>query len=303
MAKFDAVDAAFEGFRITREQPQAVLVWSVISLILSVLATTVLITMAGEAFGDIMDASRSGPADPEETLANMGRILPAYGLLLPLALVFYAVLYSAIYRSILRPGEGGPGFVRFGGDELRVGAAMIAYWVVVVLSFVLAIMLASFIAGLLSELGGGGLGALVGVLLGVAVFCGFIWVGVRLSLCLPMTFAEKRIRIFESWRLTQGVFWPLFGANVLALVLSLVIGLLALMIYFAIAALLGGGVAAAASVFQPAFDSLGDWFTPVRIFYTAVAAVVAAVTSAVINGVSAAAYRDLSGRAPEPVAA
>jgi membrane-anchored glycerophosphoryl diester phosphodiesterase (GDPDase) len=157
------------------------------------------------------------------------------------------------------------------------------------------ILVASLVIGLLAS--GGGAGAAVGggflavfLALGVMVF-----IGVRFSLALPATFAERRIRIRESWRLTKGRFWPLLGCYLLAVILALVIYLLAMMIYLAIAAVVGGGIEGATSVFRPNYSSFGELYSAAMIVYVLVTAVVSAVTTAITTAPAAAAYRDIAG--------
>lgn len=292
MTDFSATDAAFEGFRITRERPKAVLIWAGLILLAALLSQVLLIGIAGEAFGDFMAmGQRRGQPDPDELGAMMGRLAPAFLLLLPLGLIYYAVLYSAVYRAILRPEEGGAGFLKLGGDEFRVLGALAL--------LVLILMGGTFAAGLiLSVLGGlAGRGAAVlGVLL---LLGGMVFLVVRLSLALPATFAERRILIFESWRLTKGRFWALLGAYVLAGVLAIVVSMLGLMIYVAVGALLAGGLREAVAVFRPDLSSITAWLTPAMIIYLLVNSLLTAITNALMLAPSAVAYRELSGaRAP-----
>ena len=92
----------------------------------------------------------------------------------------------------------------------------------------------------------------VGVLGGLAVIGLSMWVGVRLSLLSPQTFAEGRINVRESWVLTHGHFWGLLGMFVLNLlmvlgatmVMTLIGGLLTGLI--GLAGVAGGGAKALA---------------------------------------------------------
>ncbi|HEY5411589.1 MAG TPA: hypothetical protein VIJ94_12785, partial [Caulobacteraceae bacterium] len=52
-----------------------------------------------------------------------------------------------------------------------------------------------------------------------------IFIRIRLLLAAPMTFARKRLQIFDSWGVTRGRFWPLLGVIVLAVIFALAIGL------------------------------------------------------------------------------
>ena len=294
MAGFDAADAGIEGLRLTRERPTAVLIWAGLMLVTTVVFSSLLIGLAGDAYNDLIAMQQSGErADPERALAAFRGMAPALLLMLPLALLYYAVLYSAAYRAILRPEEGGPGFLKVGADELRMLGATV----------LLALMLAgltlgvSLVYGFLVAIAAGAGGAAAGLLafLGFfAVIAALVFFAVRFSLVLPATFAQRRIAVSESWRLTKGRFWPLLGAYVLSIALAIVVWLLALMIYFAVAALVAG-VSEAGAVFQPDYGSFASWFTPAMILYLLVSALVNAMTTAIILAPSAMAYRALSG--------
>ena len=69
--------------------------------------------------------------------------------------------------------------------------------------------------------GARGLSAWIAFLGGLAVIGLSMWVGVRLSLLSPQTFAEGRINVRESWVLTHGHFWGLLGMFVLNLLMAL----------------------------------------------------------------------------------
>jgi hypothetical protein len=142
---------------------------------------------------------------------------------------------------------------------------------------------------------GGGMAVLIGFVAVLAVLGAGIWIAVRLSLALPMTFYEKRIRIFESWRLTKGRFWPLFGMYVLSFVLVIVISLLGTVILFPLAALLGGGLSGASEALRADYSSLGTWFGPVTLLSLVLSAILTAITNAVQVAPAAEAYRELGG--------
>ncbi|MBW3618257.1 MAG: hypothetical protein KY446_11045 [Proteobacteria bacterium] len=293
MAEFSATDAALEGFRLTRERPRTVLVWAALMLLASLVSNGLIVATAGEAFTALMQGGGGG--DPDETVTNMRRVGPAYGLLLPLGILFSAVITAAIYRALLHPSEGGPGFLRFGGDELRLAGALVLVGLLIAgAGFAVLVVVSALVGGLAA--GGGGAatfgGGLIAVLL---ILSALIFLSVRFSLALPATFAERRIRVFESWRLTKGRFWPLLGAYVLSFVLAFVVLLLALMIYLAIAALVAGGVAGASSVFSPDFSSFTSFFSLAMIIYMVVTALVSAVTTTITTAPPAAAYRDITG--------
>jgi uncharacterized membrane protein len=70
-----------------------------------------------------------------------------------------------------------------------------------------------------------------------------IWVGVRLSLATPMTFASHRFAVRDAWGASRGKFWPLFGMIVLAVIFYVMVWLLISVIGMALIGLAGGAQA------------------------------------------------------------
>jgi hypothetical protein len=293
MSDFSATDAALEGFRLTRERPRIVLVWAGLLLLASLIAAALIFSLAGEAF-TALSRGAGAQRTPEETFELIGQLGPFSGLLIALWFVFYAVLYSAVYRAVLRPEEGGPGYLKLGGDELRVAATMLLLVLLLIGATIVVGLAAALIIGLLAS-GGAGSAMAAAALLPLLLLVPAVYLGVRFSLALPATFAERRIVVWRSWSLTKGRFWPLLGTYVLSLVLGLVVYLLALMIYFAVAALVAGGVVAAGSVFQPDYTSLSTLLTPAMILYLLIISVIGAVLMAITNAPPAVVYRDITG--------
>lgn len=297
MREFSASDAAFEGFRLTREQPRAVLVWAVVFWVLSLVSGGLLVTFAGEALTELTALGQGGATpDPSAFMAQMGSLAPVGLISLVLGLLFYGVLYSAVNRAVLRPREGGPGFLRFGGDELRQAGALALTFLLLFAAYIGLVLLALVVGGLAGAAGGVVGGVLGGLLAFLLVLGGLAFVLVRFSLVSPLTFGRGRIQVLESWRVTKGRFWPLLGAFVLALVLVIVVYLLGMMIFLALAALVGGGgMEAIGQAFSPDYSSVGAYFTPAILIYTVVTSVLGALSVAIMGGTAASAYRQITG--------
>jgi len=303
MAAFSASDVAFEGFRITRERPGWVLVWAGLLFLLQAGTLLVLGALGGTAFADLQAATGGARPDPEAVMAAYGRLAPAYSIIWPLSLIIQAVLTCAVYRAVLRPQERSFAGLRLGGDELRV--------LVVSIALVLLLFVVVFVGVMLTALVGGGVGAAAGsgaaggfvaFAIGMVVLGVLIFAGVRLSLSTVMTFDQKDFRVFESWRATQGAFWPLFGAYLLSFILGFLVFLLLLIVLVAVGAgvLLAFGEelrGAMASISNPA--ELLRAATPVVVVYSVANSLISAVFSAILLAPPAAAWRQLSG--PEKV--
>lgn len=294
MATFSPTDAALEGFRITREKPRVLLVWSIANLIVSTVMAIALIAMFGPMLAEI-EAMNAGSDDPAQALAMFEKIAPFYALVLPVGLIVIAVWSAAVYRVILRPADSKFGYLRLGGDEFRLAVLMLIYVVLAIgFTFVLTLVAGLLSAGALAI--AGPVGKLIGVLIGLAAIALFIFVALRLSLSGPATFAERHIRVFESWTLTRGNVWRLLGAYVVALILAAIVVLLALVIFVAVAAIMAGGdISSVGKVFQPDTSSIASYFTVPMVVYLVFGAFLGAVQNAVVYAPPAVAYRELHG--------
>lgn len=292
MTAFSATDAAFEGFRITREKPRILLIWAAFYLIISFLMPIVLVTMGGQDLMALETAANDPNADPAAALDNFAALAPLYAILLPAGLAVQAILAAAVYRAILRPTETGLGYLRLGADEARLTVLTVIYFALTIVAVAAVVLVGGIGAGLAYSIMGT---PLAGVGLGLFFLGLLFYVAVRLSLAPVMTFAEQRIAIFDSWRMTKGQFWKLVGAYGLAVCSVVVVLLLATVIFMAVAAVLAGGdIAAVAKIYTPDLSSVGAYFTPLMIAYTIFGAFLNAFYYAVLVAPAAVAYRELS---------
>jgi hypothetical protein len=237
MTAFSVSDTAFEGFRITRERPGAVGVWILIEIV--VLGITASIMAGNPAYTQFVQLIAQGQTDPQTVIAGFRVLAP--GLMqtamvtTPLTLIVGIILRNAVYRVVLRSSESGFGYLRIGLDELRVFAVTLAVALILFGLF----FLGAFLVGVLGTLGAAG--GLLGVLVLLATTVGVLYVGLRLSLAEPQTFAERRFNLRGSWALTKAVFWPMVGSYLIAAILYIVVFLLVSAIRSGLASLMGGG--------------------------------------------------------------
>jgi hypothetical protein len=294
MSGFSATDVAFSGFRFVRERPRTVAIWSGIQLVLSLVVGGALIAVMGPALGQIQGFSRQQPADPAAAMAVLSVVAPMLALALPIGLVFYGMIYATIDRAVLRPGEDAMGYIRFGGDELRQMLLVLLWFVLLVCAYfgaVLVVLIPSVILTVIAKPLG-----LLGILIGIAVFCAWIYGLVRLSLSSAMTFDRKRIEVFGSWALTKGQFWNMLGAYLLVVVLAIVVSILVGIISAAVAAVLGG-IGGLTAMFTRNVTSVADYFAPARLAITVIQAIAAPLYWALFLMPPAEIYRHLSGGA------
>lgn len=287
---FSASDAAFEGFRIVRRDPLAMLAWALLYIVTFALAFALvggpMIALAQQA------EALKGVADPsmEELAPLFGGYMLVFAVVGPLSILVSTVLTAAIVRAVLEPGARRFGFMRIGMDELRLfGVYVVLFALVCVYYLVVAV-----VCGVLGAMAAASNQPWLFIpifLVAIAAILGLIWLSVRFSLVAPIVVAEKRIAIFDSFKMTKGRFWPLFGMAILAGVMSLVVSLLGMVIGLPFQLGLAGPFAQikAGQAMLPILMQSA----PLVLGWALVNAVVSALQLAVLYAPFSAAYRDI----------
>ncbi|HWE46813.1 MAG TPA: hypothetical protein VG407_12375 [Caulobacteraceae bacterium] len=294
MASFSATDACVEGFRVARRHPWSMLVWGlffVVAMILGFALMGSLGLMSAMTPGAMNPGALNNPANPTAAMTNALKIDAVF---LPFSLIATTMLLCAIFRATLRPEDKGVAYLKIGGDELRV-------FVVVVVMTILGLVAEAVVAGVLMVAVGvvykanNIAGVLAGVIATVGFVCLAVWVVVRLSLAYAQTFAEKRIRIFGSWALTRGRFWPLFGMYALTALICLGV-LIALYIVIIIVMIAGMGpaIASAAQGHTADFSTAGPMVIVALVLAFLVSVVGFSLIYTILYAPQAAAYRQLT---------
>jgi len=297
MSGFQPANAALEGFRITRENPRAFLIWAGASFGINVLGIVVDALLPANIRHGLDTINAQETPTPGQFLDAIILASPV----LVFALLVMSLMAAAVYRLIFRHDDTRFGYLRLGADELRLMGLTLIY-IVLFIALVVAVGMVSGIvvalAGLVSPAAQSFLGWLsIPVSFGV-----IIYVLVRLSLAPVATFAERRLAIFESWRLTRGQFWRLFGAYVLALACVVVVGFLALVVFTGAAGvvvlLTGGKLADLGSILNPKDVTLSSYLSIGLIASMILSSVFSALWNAVMAAPGAVAYQQLHGDPP-----
>ena len=147
-------------------------------------------------------------ADMASMMALQSRMAVLQPVTLLSSLVSHAVLIGAIYRGVLHPEETRFGFVRFSSRELWLGLVMAVLYVgMFVALFAAAIVVAipvAIVGFAARAAGGGAMAGLLCFLLVLAAIGVLVWLVLRLSLSLPLSFERNTFEIGESWSLTRG---------------------------------------------------------------------------------------------------
>lgn len=294
---FSATDAAFEGFRVVRRHPLALVFWALFYVAVMIAAFAV---MGPSLINFVTATERLEQSGATPTLEDFTPVLQMMGVifavLLPLSLVASAMIYAAVSRSVLRPAESSFGYLRLGMDEVRV-------LIVSLVLFIVFTILMGAVFGIIGAVGGMAVAGeapalwLVVALLVCAAIALFVWLAVRLSLAIPITMAERRIALFDSFGVTKGRFWPLLGMALLAGVMSLVVGLLGSLVFLPVRLMTGDldGLTAMEGeslpvILQAAWPAIAAWIV--------INAVLSALQVAVVYAPFSAAYRDIKGGQP-----
>lgn len=286
MTKFSPSDAALEGFRLTKEHPVVMLAWSGVYFVGILLIAMVMMATLGPQFTKMAREGllTSGRIEDLEAVSGLlAQSWPAFIVVLLMTALLMSVVAGGVMRLVLRPEERGLAHLRFGRTELKLTAANLLALGLYAVSVVVGVV---FMAGAAQF---GSLAAAVAVGLFLAFAC---WIGVRLSLLLPVVFETGRISLPLAWEKTRGHFWSLLGMIVLAVIFYVIVWILFSIISFAIVELAGGNAA---------LQNPGALTPP-----AAIAAVVSLVMQlllqvlqiVMIYGPFAVAYRELARAAP-----
>jgi hypothetical protein len=230
MSRFSASEAALEGFRLTRERPGTIFGWGLVyAVCMFVIGQLMLVSLDPQLIA-LTRKKGLEQQDIEQISTLLAQSWPAFLLVLLLVTSLLSTLMAGIYRLVLRPGEKGFLHLRFGRDELRltgVNLLLFAFGM---------ICLTAELAAVAAAEQQGGLGAIAAFVLPIVT----VWLGVRLSLATPMTFALHRFAIRDSWAFSRGRFWSLLGMIVLAVIFYVMVWLLISIIGMALIAVAGG---------------------------------------------------------------
>lgn len=296
---FPPTEAGLEGFRITRENRGAFARWVFFSFLISILGALVNVSMPPEVRSALDTLASDTTPDASTLVDALIQVAP----LMIFGLMIQCMMAAAVYRIILRHDDARYGYLRLGIDEVRLMALTIVYLAIAIGLLVLVSMAAALVMAV-SSVAGESAAVFMGAVAELFALGIVVYVGVRLSLAPVITFAERRLTIFESWRLTRGAFWPLFLAYALAFVCFAAIALLTLVLFAAVAGVIllvsGGQLSDLQAFFQPDETSFSAYFNPGMVAYMFVGSVVTSLYYAVIAAPGAWAYLRLHGVPPPP---
>ena len=297
MSEFKPTDAALEGFRIARENPRTFGVWVLLNIGVNVLAVLIDVFMPANVRRGLDALSGS---DTLSLTQFMDAIILSAPVLI-LGLVVVSTMAAAVYREIFRHSDAKYGYLRLGGDEVRLMVVTVLGFLVLMAAEVAATVVLAILFTILTALFPQAQG-LVSFLALVAVVAVGFFVYVKFSLAPVATFAEQRVTLFESWTLTKGHFWELAFAYFLMWVSLFLVWFLLACVCFGVAGsivlMTGGQLADVKGVFTASEGSLKSYLNVGVVAYAIVGSAFSALSNAVIAAPGAVAYQALHGWPP-----
>lgn len=305
MAKrFSATKAAVAGWSLLGREPLAVAVWGMVLLVLMIGPMLALyLPMIGDFVRLSALGESAGAQDPEalvQMMAMQGRMFLANFGTMGVQLLAQTLVSAAVFRAVLEP-QAGRGFY------LRVGASegwMLLLTVIAYVGWYVVYFIAGMVGVILGFVVYFAAGKVAGIAFGIlALFAGLVvvvWALLRLSMAWPMTFAARRLVLFESWALTKGSSLRLFGMALLAVLLVIAVEAVVFivgLIVFALGSI--GSWSALADTAGP--EDLLRTFWPWLVAALPIMALMQAVVLTLYVAPWASAYQQLIAKAAEPV--
>jgi hypothetical protein len=123
---------------------------------------------------------------------------------------------------MLEPENSEFAYLRLGDQEIQV---MVVNFVRGIILFTInfSLSLAFAVLMILAAAAGSAVADIVRLIGEAVVFGVLFWVQLRLSLAGPMTYSERRFRLFESWTLTRGLTLRLVAVGLILVVIGAVV--------------------------------------------------------------------------------
>lgn len=243
MERKPIIPAIGAGVDLLFREPGAVLVWGLITTVVTVVPSALILLLIGGGMVNIMAAQGAGePPDPTALImAQPLQLLQYLGLLLVVA-----VIYPAIMRATLFPEERRRAFIRFGSTELFFGLFVVVLYIAMIIAFLLAalvIVVVMFAAAAAAPQSGAGAIAAISIFLAlglIPVTMAFSYVFSRLWMAAPIIVATGQFKLLDGWTLTRGYGWRLTGMAILLGIISYLLQIFLTVIAAAISAAIFG---------------------------------------------------------------
>lgn len=244
MADFSIGEAAGAGFKIIARKPMAVLLWS--GLIFGAIFVPLGLlfgTMVPVILAMVKEAAANPDAEPpvDQIMAVYLRMMMLQPLIVLGSLVLRAVLGAAVFRAVLTPEDDAWGYLRLGMRELWVGATSIVMGIIIGFGMVALMIPGAIIIAITAISQNVWLIVGVAVVIGIIFILTAIWLSLRFSMAVLLSYDANEFRLFESWEFTRGQTGRLLGLVGLLILYGILLEVVVWIVF--IAGLVGIGLA------------------------------------------------------------
>ncbi len=243
---FSPSEAAFSVFELMKRQPQFVMRYALLS---AAVMAIYLFILASTGAGDALQryaalAETEQMPSMEQVQAILGPAMPALSFSFLMSAILSAFLTGMALRKTLHDREEGFWGLQAGAIEGR--------YLLAAMAFIAAIFVAAFALGIITSLLVS-IHVALGSLAVLASIAAMVWFGLRLSQFGVMGVVTGKLGLRESFEQTNGKFWRYFGAYLLWVVITIILGTivqaLATMGALALGTKIGSGLPATAQEF------------------------------------------------------
>mgnify|MGYP003639840077 CR=1 FL=1 len=237
--QFDIGEGMFFFFRRVGEKPMGALWLAFCQALVGAALVALTLMLMGPVFINIFEMAEldsSGAMTDAEITERMFSIIGPMLAVMPLIGVggiVIALMFQGAWLRFLVRGEIAAGIpFRLGSDEFRLLGVNLLYIVIAFAGYiglVIAMVVvggaaALVFAGADGSIGGGLVGGLIAFVGALVIACVLVMVCIRLATAPGLTIRDRKLRFFESWSASNGVFWHMALSYLVVLGLILVLG-------------------------------------------------------------------------------
>jgi hypothetical protein len=294
MAEIAVGGAINEGFSLIRRHPGSVLIWGVARIALA----AGVIALYAPVYFSIFQAVRAG-AGPAAFQGNP-QILQMQSLsyLIDIVQIFIsALIWCAVFRSVLHPERSQFAYLRVGATEFFVAVLLLGAGFVFGIGLFGVILVSAIVIALLAVMHLVWAAVIVGILAVVASLIALVYFGLRFSMVGPMIVEDGKFHLGESWALTRGHVGSLFMIGLLIFVVAFIAEIVLVIVLVAVGAgaltAIAGGLQNIPVLFQEPPQALFARLGPILIIAAVLWIPFVGCLSAITAAPWARAYRDL----------
>lgn len=300
MAEISIGAAVGEGFELIRKRPWTVVGWGATQLGISLLGLLIMFPAMAAIYGPMIKSMMAGAPPTPPNPADMSGVMQMQALsyLYDLISLFgSALLYCAVFRSVLHPQQSRFAYLRVGAAELFLFLLLVGGAIAFFIGLIAVMIPIGVVAAIMFGLHAAALGTIVSLVGGLAAIAAMVFILIRVSLIGPMMVDDGQFHFADAWALTRGKVAPLFALALvillIVLAIELVLGVAFLALGFGVLSAVAGGVASVPTFFQQGPGVVLPKLVPFLAVAGLVGIPIAGCLLAIMGAPWARAYRDL----------